>query len=63
MSDKELQDLKDLLDKGIISQELSRVIDVEYQVHHPNSGFWKRKNINLGIKKIVHLQLTEIAWN
>ncbi|MCH2193024.1 hypothetical protein [Kordia sp.] len=48
--------------KGIISQELSRVIDVEYQVHHPNSGFWKRKNINLGIKKIVHLELAEIQW-
>lgn len=48
--------------KGIISQELSRVIDVEYQVHHPNSGFWKRKNINLGIKKIIHLELTAISW-
>ncbi|QHI35191.1 hypothetical protein IMCC3317_05370 [Kordia antarctica] len=48
--------------KGIISQELSRVINVEYQVHHPNSGFWKRKNINLGIKKIIHLELTAIAW-
>lgn len=48
--------------KGIISQELSRVIDVEYQVHHPNSGFWKRKDIKLGIKKIVHLNQTEIAW-
>jgi hypothetical protein len=48
--------------KGVISQELSRVINVEYQVHHPNSGFWKRKNINLGIKKIVHLELTAISW-
>lgn len=49
--------------KGIISQELSRVIDVEYQVHHPNSGFWKRKDIRLGLKKIVHLELAEISWS
>ena len=49
--------------KGIISQELSRVIKVEYQVHHPNSGFWKRKLLNLGLKKIVHLELADIPWN
>jgi len=46
--------------KHIVSNELSRLVPLEYQVHHPASGFWKRKTLNLGIKKIVHLEVKNI---
>jgi len=41
--------------KASISRVLSTIVPVEHQVHHPNSGFWNRKVIKFGAKKIVHL--------
>lgn len=44
--------------KSLISRKLSSLIGIEYQVHHPSSGFWNRKIVNFGLKKIVHLDKT-----
>jgi hypothetical protein len=41
--------------KTLISRKLSQLISTEYQVYHPNSSFWKRKEVKFGLKKIVHL--------
>ena len=41
--------------KSLISRKLSNLVPTEYQVHHPSSGFWNRKIVNFGLKKIVHL--------
>ena len=41
--------------KSLISFKLSNQVNTEYQVYHPGSGFWNRKEIKFGIKKIVHL--------
>lgn len=41
--------------KSIISCKLSNIINTEYQVYHPSSGFWNRKEAKFGIKKIIHL--------
>lgn len=41
--------------KTLISRKLSKLIPVEYQVYHPNSSFWKRKDVKFGLKKLIHL--------
>lgn len=41
--------------KSLISFKLSSNVNTEYQVYHPGSGFWNRKELKFGIKKIVHL--------
>ncbi|MFD0962409.1 hypothetical protein [Pseudofulvibacter geojedonensis] len=41
--------------KSIISYKLSTLVNTEYQVYHPSSGFWNRKEAKFGIKKIIHL--------
>lgn len=40
--------------KDIISKELSKFVQKEYQVHHPDSNYWRRKELNLGVKQIIH---------
>lgn len=39
----------------MISHKLSTLVKTEYQVYHPSSGFWSRKEVNFGIKKVIHL--------
>ena len=41
--------------KSILSYKLSSLVNTEYQVYHPSSGFWNRKEVKFGVKKIVHL--------
>lgn len=41
--------------KTILSYKLSTLINTEYQVYHPSSGFWSRKEPKFGVKKITHL--------
>lgn len=41
--------------KTLISRKLSKHIATEYQVYHPNSSFWRRKEVKFGLKKIIHL--------
>ena len=41
--------------KSAISFKLSGLVNTEYQVYHPGSGFWNRKELKFGIKKIIHL--------
>lgn len=49
--------------KTLISRKLSKLIPTEYQVYHPNSSFWKRKEVKFGIKKIVHLDNSHELFN
>jgi hypothetical protein len=49
--------------KDVISKELSKVVQTEYQVHHPNSSHWRRKEVNFGIKKLIHKEEHEIFAN
>ncbi|NQY06234.1 MAG: hypothetical protein HRT68_08635 [Flavobacteriaceae bacterium] len=49
--------------KSIISFKLSTLIATEYQVYHPGSGFWNRKEVNFGIKKIIHLDDSHCMFN
>ncbi len=44
--------------KTSISRALSTIVPIEHQVHHPISGFWNRKIVKFGAKKIVHLDDT-----
>ncbi|MFD0861984.1 hypothetical protein ACFQ1M_07180 [Sungkyunkwania multivorans] len=47
--------------KKMVSQELSRHLSCEYQLHHPASSYWSRKKLNLGLKKIIHKETQEMA--
>ena len=49
--------------KTLISQKLSKLITTEYQVHHPNSSFWRREVPKFAIKKIVHLDDSHALFN
>jgi len=44
--------------KTLVSQKLSKLVSTEYQVYHPNSSNWRRKEIRFGLKKIIHLNDT-----
>ena len=48
--------------KSAISRTLSTLVPIEYQVHHPSSGFWNRKIIKFGAKKIIHLDDSHILF-
>ncbi|MGB0974674.1 MAG: hypothetical protein ACPGU9_06750 [Flavobacteriaceae bacterium] len=49
--------------KTLISRKLSKLINTEYQVYHPNSNFWRRETIKFGLKKIVHLDNSHELFN
>jgi len=41
--------------KTLVSQKLSKLVNIEYQVFHPNSSNWRREEARFGIKKVIHL--------
>ncbi len=41
--------------KPLISNKLAEVVPTEYQVYHPSSGFWNRKEVRFGVKRMIHL--------
>ena len=49
--------------KTLISRKLSKLIATEYQVYHPNSSFWRRKEVKFGLKKIIHLDNSHELFN
>jgi hypothetical protein len=49
--------------KTLISRKLSKLITTEYQVYHPNSSFWRRKEVKFGLKKIIHLDNSHELFN
>ncbi len=48
--------------RTIISQKLSKLVAIEYQVFNPNSSYWRRNEVKFGIKKIIHLDDSHVLF-